>query len=331
MLLGPPPRRRRRWPLLLAVGIVAIFVAVLVTNVRTKSRVLSAYLNTASSSMTTVDRVSSELTDLTARLGAIERPALQGSFDATQDLLAGVVQDLQQVEVPAEATLEHARLLLATESWADGVDRLRQGLVGYADGEIDAADSIAEAVLLLRIGDRSYRSFVDRLPALAETLDTVPPDLPIIQLAGPLINTDILIARVSVAPDIALRRDLAIASVRLDPRPLAQNEVGVSIIPLTESLDLQVAIQNVGNEVETGIELTMRISGSASVSESATIPSLAAGASTTESFSITVVPGAQYSIEASVVGVENEVNLDNNLFFDQFVINQERTVPDSEN
>ncbi len=331
MLLGPPPRRRRRWPLLLAVGTVAVVVAVLVTNVRTKSRVLSSYLNTAASSMTTVDRVSGELSDLTARLGSIERPALQGSFNTMQDLLAGVVQDLQRVEVPGDATLEHARLLLATESWDDGIDRLRQGLIGFADGSPGAAEGIAEAVLLLRIGDRSYRSFTDRLPTLAETLDTVPPDLPIVQLAGPLINSDILVARIAGAPDITLRRDLAIASVRLDPRPLAQNEVGVAIIPLTESLDVQIAIQNVGNEVENDIEVNLRISGSAAINESVTIASLAAGASTTESFSVAVVPGAQYSIEASVASVDNEVNLDNNLIFDQFVINEERTVEDSTN
>ncbi len=330
MLLGPPPRRRRRrWPLLLAVGSIAIAVGVLVTNVRTESRVLSAYLNTASTSAATADRVSGELNDLASRLGSIERPALQGSFDNMEELLAGVTSDLSTVEVPGGATLEHARLLLATESWADGLDRLRQGLIGIADGEEGSAEGVAEAVLLLRIGDRSYRSFTDRLPQLAETLDTEPPALPDVRLAGPLVSVDAMIARVGVAPDLTLRRDLAVASVRLEPRPLVQNEQGVAIIPLTETLDLQVAVQNVGNSPERDIELKLRISGAASREESVTIPELAPGASTTQSFQIAVTPGAQYSIEASVATVVDEVDAGNNVFFDRFLINEEREVLDS--
>ena len=330
MLLGPPPRRRRRWPLLLFIAAAALGVGVLVTNIRTESRVLSAYLNTASTAMSSADRVGGELNELAGRLGAIERPALEGSFDNMDDLMAGIVSDLSVVDVPKDATLEHARLLLASESWADGLERLRQGLLGVADASTTFEDNLAEGVLLLRIGDRSYRSFVDRLPELAERLDTTPPDLPAVRLAGPLINADGLATRVGAAPDLSLRRDLAVASVRLEPRPLAQNDDGVAVIPLTEQLDLQIAVQNVGNVPEESIELIIRVSGASVVREVVAVGSLDAGASTTEQFSLPVVPGSQYALDVTVSSLPDEASLDNNSYFDRFLINSEREASDED-
>jgi hypothetical protein len=331
MLLGPPPRRRRRrWPVVLFIAAVALGIAVLVTNIRTESRILSAYLNTATSAMSSAERVAGELNDVAGRLGTIERPALEGTFAGMEELMGGLVSDLSDVEVPKNATLEHARLLLATESWGDGLERLRQGVLGVADGDESSEEVLSEAVLLLRIGDRSYRSFTDRLPDLAVKLDTSPPDLPSVRLAGPLINAAALAARVGVSEDLALRRDLAVASVRLEPRPLAQNDDGVAVIPLTEELSLQIGVQNVGNVPEEEIEMIIRVSGAAVVREVVAVGELAPGASKTELFSLAVAPGGQYALEVAVTAVADEANGDNNVFFDRFLINSEREASDEE-
>ncbi len=135
-----------------------------------------------------------------------------------------------------------------------------------------------------------------------------------------------LIEEARTATGLPLRRDAAITAVGFDPRPLGSTELGEAIIPLTNQLVLTVTIINQGNERLTDIDVDVQLLGDragTSAREAMSFEFLVPGESSTFEVTFDVVPVVQYELRVTVPGVSGEAELENNVFTERFVVNQE--------
>ncbi len=229
--------------------------------------------------------------------------------------------------MPAEAADAQAGLGLASQSWLRGLDLIEAGLLDAADRPDDDTPAmvIERGVIELGVGDRSYEVAVTELTLLQSGSDvdfSAYPQVAFTPVAGILG----LIAEAGDAVGLPQRRDAAISSVGFDPRPLGTTDLGEAILPLTNQLVLTVTILNQGNEALSELAVAVTLTGvraGAGSEQITTFDRLVPGESSTFEVAFEVLPVIQYHLRVTVPIVSGEVEVENNIFTERFVVNEE--------
>lgn len=233
-------------------------------------------------------------------------------------------------EVPPSVGALHGYLTVASDSWMRGVADLETVILGIMDGEIvqGAEQQLQDGLDLLRVGDTSYALYLEGLDGF-ETELTLPDfeSIAYVDTASfdPLVfDAQTLALRIAAAYNLAPQHDLSVSG-GTDPEPIGDRE-GIPLVPFSDSLALNVIVSNEGNEEETAIPVEVTIvdvESGESTSERATVNALAAGASTTVTFTdLPFVPGGLYQATATAT-IPNDMNPDNDTWTLTFAWNAE--------
>jgi len=323
-----PPRRRRRGVWLLAVFSVAVVVIVLVTSLRSERRLLAAYIDTAQESATGASTAADEFLDVAERVVTVDRQEFVTTMSRIRSSVGASGTLVSGAEVPAEALPGHARLELALTSWLRGLDLFEGAVLAVADDPTDevAAAVVAGALVELSVGDRAYEASVIELAALEGEADVEVPSYPVAVFA-PTAGAPGVLEAARTATGLAVRTDVAVATVSFEPRALDETEAGVDILPFTDRLIVNITVTNQGNQSATAFDLRAALlsdrTGTGS-SETETVERLAAAESTSLEFVFEVVPLVNYELVINLDPVPGEFDTENNVLIVPFVVNEAR-------
>jgi hypothetical protein len=193
-----------------------------------------------------------------------------------------------------------------------------------------AIGGLADVLVDLEVGDRAYARFVEEADQLRSETDVEIgefPDVGYLSVAlSSLTYAERLAGAASGSEGLALRRDLAIATVRLDPEETGGVTDGAPIIPNTDTLLIQVVVVNQGNRDEQDVTVSLLMqdaAGTALEDRSEELATLEAGASVTVEFAdLAVTAGARLTATISVSFVDGESDTDNNRREVPFYVNE---------
>ncbi|MFH1329892.1 MAG: hypothetical protein ABIJ48_04470 [Actinomycetota bacterium] len=313
--------RRRRLLVALVVLIVVVAVAYAVTRVASEQQVRREYLDRAAAFAAAEADLAERLADMVLRLEQIGRPAMVSVLDELQQGTAELARDLDEIGAPpADLETEDRYLAIAAVRWRDGVSRIRLGLIGLSEAAMDqeARDLLQEGLTDLRVGDSAFAGFVEGLDE--EDRTRLGREFPVVEFVPPgsesLFDAEELSRRLILAPGLTVLENLAVADLRLDPEPVGV-QVGLPVVPVSESLDADVTVANRGTVRAVGIRVILEL-----VSQDATIERfekevavLEPGALTTVSFlGLPAEPGKLYEIVISL-GSEDDDPSDDRVSF----------------
>ncbi|MGZ8755424.1 MAG: hypothetical protein ACXW15_09585 [Acidimicrobiia bacterium] len=314
------------------VSIVAV-VVVAAGSLRSDTRVLVAYLEEArSSALEHGDQSIDFKEQVIAGLQALDRDRLTTLINQMVEAAAGVTTRLSEIEVPPAAARADAAFTLATTSWEVGLMGFEGALLAVVDDPENAVaiGGLADVLVDLEVGDRAYARFVEEADQLRSETDVEIgefPDVGYLSVAlSSLTYAERLAGVASRSEGLALRRDLAIATVRLDPEETGGVTDGAPIIPNTDTLLIQVVVVNQGNRDEQDVTVSLLMqdaAGAALEDRSEELAMLEAGGSVTVEFAdLAVTAGARLTATISVSFVDGESDTDNNLREVPFFVNE---------
>jgi hypothetical protein len=300
-------RRRRRVLVALVVLIVIAAVAYAVTRLQSERQQRREYLDRALEFAGAEADMAARLADLVLRLEQVGRPVMVSTLDDLQQGTAEVARDLESLEAPpGDVGPEERYLIIAAARWRDGISRARLGLIGLSEAAMDqdSRDLLQLGLIDLRVGDTAFATFLEGLDA--EELETLGVEFPAVAFvpAGGevLFDADRLAERLTLSPGLTVLEDLAVADLRLDPEPVGE-QVGLPVIPVSESLDADVTVVNRGTVRAVAITVTLEL-----ISQDAAIETfeqevsvLEPGAAAALSFTgLPAEPGKLYEIVVSI-------------------------------
>ncbi len=330
MLDTPRPRRRVLirflWPLLITVAAV---VAIAVSGSGADARAELDYLDAVQEEASALSTKGDALRDVASRLAMIDRTELVTVIDGLRaDLAAGL--ELAD-EAPPSATLFAVNALhrQALAAWDAGISGFGSGLLAAADDPSSTVvvDNIANALAELRAGDRLYQDLVAELER-EEVPDPAAP-MPLVTLmptTGDLTSLAQAYVLAARSPDsnLALRPGLAVSQVVTDPA-WEVNPEDVVIVPNTDTLTFNVVISNLGNVISPAVSLNFELTaeGEDPVILEEPVPALESQQQTTVSFpDVEVSSGEAYEVVLTLVGVQTDVNADDNELRVEFTVNE---------
>ena len=329
-----PNRRRRRGALfvLVLVSIIAV-VVVAAGSLRSDTRALVAYLEEARSSALEHSDQSIDFKDqVIAGLQTLDRDRLTTLISQMLEAAAMVTTRLDAIEVPPAAAGADAALTLATSSWESGLMGFEGALLAVVDDPENAVvvGKLADVLVDLEVGDRAYARFVEEASQLRSEADVEIgefPDVGYLSVAlSSLTYAERLAGVASRSAGLALSRDLAIASVRLDPEETGGATDGAPIIPNTDTLLIQVVVVNQGNRDEQDVTVSLLMqneAGAALEDRSEELVELEAGGSVTVEFAdLAVTAGERLTAIISISFVDGESDTDNNRRELPFFVNE---------
>ena len=241
-------------------------------------------------------------------------------------------RDLAQrfdMTTPVSTAAAGAALDIALSSWEEGLQSFTPGLfavVDLVDGG-DGVDELAAALASLRVGDLAYRQFLGAIDELSIDVPVEFPDLEFLPAElGSLRHTAGIVAVAESAPGMALRRDLEISAVKLDPQEVGTDDNGDLILPATESLVVRASVGNRGNQNESDIRVSVTLQGSDGAvlyQETSDLDGLDPRGSTTVDFStLPVAAGERFTILVAVTVLPGDADTTNNVRQLQIRVNE---------
>lgn len=325
-------RRRRAFIALLLVSIVAL-VLIAAGSLRSDTRVLVAYFDQARLAAAEHGQLAADFREqILGAVAGLDRERLRTLTTQMSESSQRVAAEVAATEVPAAGAPAAAALSLALVSWQGGLAGFEERLLAAVDDPTDvvAVGELASTLIDLEVGDRAYQQFLTAAAELRGETDVEIGEFPPVGYlpvsVGPLTYAERLADSARKAEGLALRRDVTIAAIRLDPPETGGDSGGIPILPNTESVLFQVVVANDGNRDEAELTVSLRLddaAGNAVVEEARSIPELAAGTSSTVEFSaIPVTPGENHLATISVSSVPDEADLDNNTRQRPFFVNE---------
>lgn len=321
------PRRRARriaWLVLIA---IAVATAIFVSSAGESSRAELEYLETLRTQATQLARDGDALRNVVARLDEVERVEFETMIETIEEDLAGAnVFAAQEVPSPSLTPIQ-ATYRLAVESWSEGLQGLKGGLLDAADNPDSAlaVDTVANAIAALRAGDALYRVLVDEVSR--EDTPTPVAQMPEVRLSprsGPLATVSVLlVSAASAQGGLGSRPGLALSQLLADPE-WQVNPNGQAVVPTTSSITFSVVITNLGNVTSDTGSVTLVLSSADDTKElSATFEPLAPNDQLTIVFeTLEVIPGGAYQVEAALVTSNPDSDLTDNTKRVQFSVNE---------
>jgi len=329
------PRNRRRRGALLALVLVSIVAVVLITagNLRSDTRALVAYLEEARAVALEHSDQSVEFKgQVISGLQILDRDQLMTLMTQIVEAASSATTRLGLVEAPPSAAGADAALSLAATSWENGLTSFEDALLEVVDtpASLVAIGNLADVLVDLEVGDRAYARFVEQADKLRSETDVEIgeyPDVGYLSVAlSSLTYAERLAGIASRSEGLVLSRDLAIATVRLDPEETGGVTDGAPILPNTETLLIQVVVVNQGNRDEENVMVSLLLQGPEGTmleERSESLADLEAGNSVTVEFAdVAVTSGEQLVATIGIQFVDGEVDTDNNRRELPFFVNE---------
>ena len=248
-------------------------------------------------------------------------------FESTLNQVVNNAQEAYNLVFNLETSFsskERDLLEISVTSWLKGLETFQVSMITLIDSkysqEID--ESIAESIVDLAIGDKAYKDFIILISEKSVTDNIFLPEFYPIEYteleSGAYKFAEIIVQRArQSSTGLFLRKDLAITGVDFLPSRITITEDGHNVL-LNEPTAIQVVIANEGNVEEFEIVLLILVSdeyGESIYEKRAKINSI----KPLESRSyftdpIDIEPGVLHEWFIKIEEIENEEELDDNLF-----------------
>ena len=331
---GMYSRRSRRtvWWWLIPIGVVVTGTALLVSYRGTETRRETAFLDSTRALSQEVDQVAAGFRRLAgAELLTITRDDFEVLMDRLGSQMTQHADRLTEVQTPDSAWAAGEMLGLAFESWVVGLAEFRTAITEVIDDPTSTVpvDRLGSAIAQLRVGDLIYARFLDRAGTMIEDLDVAISRFPAIAFISDqrvLLNGERLARTVRTRTNLGIRRDVGILQIVFEPLPSGGlGEDGEIIFPVTDHLQFSAVIGNRGNVDQKGIGVSASItaeSGESLTTTDSDTLDLAPGEIGSVLFApVAVQPGAEYLITFNLTEVEDELNMEDNIWESQIRIN----------
>jgi hypothetical protein len=320
---------------LLALVLVSVIAVVFIAagSLRSDTRVLVAYLEEARAVALEHSDQSADFKDqVISGLPNLNRDRLMTLMTRMVETAGNASTRLESVEVPVSVAEADASLSLAVASWETGLTGFEDALLEVVDNPDNAVaiGNLADILVDLEVGDRAYGRFVaqtDELRAEADVEIGEFPDVGYLSVAlSSLTYAERLAGAASRSGDLTLSRDLAIATVRLDPEETGGVTDGAPILPNTDTLLIQVVVVNQGNRDEAEVAVSLLLQdedGTVLEERSEALAELEAGGSVTVEFAdLAVTAGEKLVATIAITLVDGEEDTDNNRREVPFFVNE---------
>jgi len=248
-------------------------------------------------------------------------------FESTLNQVVNNAQEAYNLVFNLETSFsskERDLLEISVTSWLKGLETFQVSMITLIDSkysqEID--ESIAESIVDLAIGDKAYKDFISLISEKSVTDNIFLPEFYPIEYteleSGAYKFAEIIVQRArQSSTGLFLRKDLAITGVDFLPSRITLTEDGHNVL-LNEPTAIQVVIANEGNVEEFEIVILILVSdeyGESIYEKRAKINSI----KPLESRSyftdpIDIEPGVLHEWFIKIEEIENEEELDDNLF-----------------
>ena len=323
-------QRRRRWLLITLTLIVVVAGIAFLVSRETEQRGTVEFF-AAADEASSLHRQSADLfADTLSMIGPLLTRQEVTRRLATVVETAQQAQERLDITVPARVAKPYGSISAASGAWNDGVIEAQRVILGVIDGEIvEAAEvQLQAAIDLLRAGDVAYEQFRAAVAELPEDLEAptyepvayVQPDV-----TDPfLYDAQNLILRISAAYNLTPRVDLGVVGM-VEPAPTGERG-GIPLVPFSESIAVNAVISNLGNEDASAVAVRLEIvdiDAGGTLTRTATVDSLTAGASTTVTFvDLGITPGGLYQATVAVT-IDADADASNDTWSMTFIWNEE--------
>jgi hypothetical protein len=318
-----PPRRRgrRRTAIVLAVITIVALVFLAAGRQRSDTRDSIAYLVQADSTVTAYRDIGRQFqSQILEGLTFAQREDVQTLVDQYVDDAESESATLDGMRVPSSLASVAAPLELALSAWNRGLQTFTEGLFAVVDHPDDEAsiEALSNSLTQLRVGDTAYLDFLDAVGQLDSNSD-LPVDFPDVTFLpssalGYYAGTS---AAVDGADGLALRRDLEVSAVKLEPREVSMNDSGDLVLPATDSIVVEASIGNSGNQTEEDIRVSVTLQdagGTVLYQQTLDVAKLEPRGSTTVDFdAVPVTPGGRFTIIVALTALPQDVDVANNV------------------
>ncbi len=315
MTLFPIRRqRRRRTAVLVLVAIAAILgIVFAVTFAQSESEVRREYLDVAIGVADGERSAAERFADMVIRLDELSRPAVVNLMEEVEAEVVDLSRTLESASAP-QGRLEraHTAFAIATQKWKDGIIASRRGIETLSESPLDpdGLASLEQGLIALRVGDAAYGDFLALVldEDVSDAGREFPPVAYIPSESELLFEATDIARRIFLTPGLGVLRDLAVSDIKLEPRPIGDRE-GVPVVPLSESLDVEVTVSNRGTVAEAAV--LVRIDLVSADGEQATfdrtIAEIEPGSLSSLRFEdLPALPGTLYELVATVTGDDDD-------------------------
>lgn len=307
-------RRRRRRVLAAGIGLVMILaLAYAVTRWQGERQVSREYLDQALEFADGEADLAARLADLLDRLEQVGRPGMVTVLDELQKGTRQLAADLEEAgSPPGQLSGGSLYLHIAADRWQAGIEYLRRGLLALSESAVDPSGLgwVERGLTELQVGDAAFAGFLETL----QDVDTsaMSRDFPAAAfVAGgdpTTYSAEDLARRLVMTPGLEATRNIAVADLHLDPAPVGE-QVGLPVVPLSESLSVEVTVANRGSARVGSIEVTLDLLSTEGTiyQDRQSAGSLEPGAATAVAFAdLPVEPGGLYEVIVSLVGEDDD-------------------------
>ena len=250
--------------------------------------------------------------------------------DDFESTLAALVRDSQEAfnlvqNIGGDFNSSEKELLnIATSSWLNGLETFQVSIITLIDNpeSLKIEEALAQSIVDLSIGDKAYEEFVQKISQRSREDNLFLPIFYPVKytgLEGSAFNfADLIVKKARDSSEgLFLRRDVAITGVQFLPSPIAVTEDNYRVF-LKEPIGIQVVVANEGNVEEFDIILLVLVTdefGDSVFEKRAKISSV--GAFESKSYftdTIELEPGTLYEWFIKIEEIENEEELEDNLF-----------------
>ena len=250
--------------------------------------------------------------------------------DDFESTLAALVRDAQEAfnlvqNIGGDFNSSEKELLnIATSSWLNGLETFQVSIITLIDNpeSLKIEEALAQSIVDLSIGDKAYEEFVQKISQRSREDNLFLPIFYPVKytgLEGSAFNfADLIVKKARDSSEgLFLRRDVAITGVQFFPSPIAVTEDNYRVF-LKEPIGIQVVVANEGNIEEFDIILLVLVTdefGDSVFEKRTKISSV--GAFESKSYftdTIELEPGTLYEWFIKIEEIENEEELEDNLF-----------------
>ena len=305
----------------LILGVVLTVIGMQFYEDYSYSNELNSFLEDASI-VSDLHKESSEEFNLLLEFDEINRE----DFENTLNKIIGNAQEAYNLISNNEKLFtgkEKDLLEISVTSWLNGLETFQVSMITLIDSQYseDIEESIAESIVDLSIGDKAYRDFVILVSERGQTDNIFLPEFYLIEYteleSSSYRFADSIVERAKQSTTgLFLRRDLAVTGLEFLPNPIT--EIDGKKVLLDEPVSIQVVVANEGNIEEFEVIVLILVTdefGESIFEKRAKINSIRPLESRSYfTDPIDIEPGVFHEWFIKIEEIENEEELDDNLF-----------------
>tara|TARA_X000000368_G_scaffold356998_1_gene299204 strand:+ start:4077 stop:5063 length:987 start_codon:yes stop_codon:yes gene_type:complete len=305
----------------LILGVVLTVIGMQFYDDYSYSNKLNSFLEDASI-VSDLHKESSEEFNLLLEFDEINRE----DFENTLNKIVGNAQEAYNLISNNEKLFtgkEKDLLEISVTSWLKGLETFQVSMITLIDSQYseDIEESIAESIVDLSIGDKAYRDFVILISERGQTDNIFLPEFYLIEYteleSSSYRFADSIVERAKQSTTgLFLRRDLAVTGLEFLPNPIT--EIDGKKVLLDEPVSIQVVVANEGNIEEFEVIILILVTdefGESIYEKRAKINSIRPLESRSYfTDPIDIEPGVFHEWFIKIEEIENEEELDDNLF-----------------